>query len=309
MNEIASKRVTLPCDCRCCMLVVEKSIYDDGDEDYLVSMMHSSYIRDNRRLWTRVKNAAKVLFGKPVYYNDAYIPNSEKFNKFVADLNELAAFKGEEEHNLDYYKGFLEQINITLLERYLANSGWTSIEIKREDISVFQYAKDEGFEQVTIPKDQTLSDYFEALRKTVETIATVEGKLFETKLTELIRLSNVTEKREYFRQRIQTDAKLLDEDGKVIEGGCQVADISAGGILIRCEHPFSVGDRFAVKALTVAENMDNFDLDCVVRRKAETESKGIFYGCEFVGLSKTEEERLLQAIFTVERNFNKGKRG
>jgi hypothetical protein len=37
----------------------------------------------------RIKSAAKVLFGKPVYYSDIYIEDSEKLRKFVEKLNKL----------------------------------------------------------------------------------------------------------------------------------------------------------------------------------------------------------------------------
>ena len=34
--EKKSKMITVPCDCRCCMFVVEKTIWEDGD----VTMIH-----------------------------------------------------------------------------------------------------------------------------------------------------------------------------------------------------------------------------------------------------------------------------
>ena len=37
----------------------------------------------------RLKTAAKILFGKPVYYSDVYIEKPERFRKFVEDLNKL----------------------------------------------------------------------------------------------------------------------------------------------------------------------------------------------------------------------------
>lgn len=29
-----SKMITLPCDCKCCMFVVEKTMWEDGDINY-----------------------------------------------------------------------------------------------------------------------------------------------------------------------------------------------------------------------------------------------------------------------------------
>lgn len=89
--EKKSKIITLPCDCRCCMLVVEKTAWEDGSVDYNISVQDSRYDHNNNTLWGRIKGAVKVLFGKPVYYNDICLEETEKFAKFVKDLNDLAS--------------------------------------------------------------------------------------------------------------------------------------------------------------------------------------------------------------------------
>ena len=37
----------------------------------------------------RIKRAVKILFGKPIYYNDLYLEGEEKFHKLVGDMKEL----------------------------------------------------------------------------------------------------------------------------------------------------------------------------------------------------------------------------
>lgn len=85
-----SKTITLPCDCRCCMLVIEKTAWEDGSKSYNISVQDSRYDHNCNTLWGRIKGTVKILFGKPVYYNDICLEGTENFAKFVKDLNNLA---------------------------------------------------------------------------------------------------------------------------------------------------------------------------------------------------------------------------
>lgn len=85
-----SRRITLPCDCKCCMLVIEKTIWEDGDINYNISIQDSRYDHNYNTLWGRMKRAAKTLFGKPIYYNDVHLEGEETFQQLVEGINELA---------------------------------------------------------------------------------------------------------------------------------------------------------------------------------------------------------------------------
>ncbi|MCI9626369.1 MAG: hypothetical protein HFI90_06255 [Clostridia bacterium] len=85
-----SRRITLPCDCKCCMLVIEKTIWEDGDINYNISIQDSRYDHNYNTLWGRLKRAAKTLFGKPIYYSDVYLEGEETFQQLVKDMNGLA---------------------------------------------------------------------------------------------------------------------------------------------------------------------------------------------------------------------------
>ena len=71
------------------MLVVEKTVWDDGDVDFNISIQDSRYDHNYTTLWGKIKSAMKILFGKPVYYSDVYIDKPEKFKEFVENLNKL----------------------------------------------------------------------------------------------------------------------------------------------------------------------------------------------------------------------------
>jgi hypothetical protein len=94
--------IMLKCDCGCSMLVVDREEWNDGEVNFNVSVQDSRYDHNYTTLWGRIKSAAKVLFGKPVYYSDIYIEEPEKFRGFVEKLNELCpeTKAGQDERSL-----------------------------------------------------------------------------------------------------------------------------------------------------------------------------------------------------------------
>jgi len=93
-----SKMITLPCDCKCCMFVVEKTMWEDGNINYNISIQDSRYDHNYNTLWGRIKRAARILIGKPIYYSDVYLDGEETFKKLVKDMDGLAKSNlGEED--------------------------------------------------------------------------------------------------------------------------------------------------------------------------------------------------------------------
>ena len=98
MNK-KSKLLTLPCDCKCCMFVIEKTAWEDGSIDYDISIQDSRYDHNYNTLWGRIKRAIKILFGKPIYYNDVYLSGEESFNQLIEDMNRLKELRFDEGGN------------------------------------------------------------------------------------------------------------------------------------------------------------------------------------------------------------------
>ena len=72
------------------MFLVEKTKWEDGDICYDISIQDSRYDHNFNTVWGRMKRAVKILFGKPIYYNDAHFEGEEAFKKLVADMDDLA---------------------------------------------------------------------------------------------------------------------------------------------------------------------------------------------------------------------------
>ena len=87
--EKKESEVRLKCSCGCSAVVVEKTEWENGDIDYNISIQDSRYDHNYTTIWGRIKTAAKMLFGKPVYYSDVYIDKPEIYNKFIEDIRSL----------------------------------------------------------------------------------------------------------------------------------------------------------------------------------------------------------------------------
>lgn len=119
----------------------------------------------------------------------------------------------------------------------------------------------------------------------------------------------VSEKREYFRQVVRTGAKVqcLKRSARAprLSRGddptpCSVLDISAGGILIRCSEPFQLGDRLLVTDVCIGQEKP-FRFTCFVQRVENEMGRSGQFGCQFEPMDQREEDRLLRAIFSVQR--------
>jgi hypothetical protein len=76
------------------MFVIEKTIWDDGDINYNITIQDSRYDHNYNTVWGRIKRATKVLLGKPVYYNDVHMENEDRYKKLLVDMQNLLGERG-----------------------------------------------------------------------------------------------------------------------------------------------------------------------------------------------------------------------
>ncbi len=117
----------------------------------------------------------------------------------------------------------------------------------------------------------------------------------------------IKEQRAFFRQSISVDVEA--RCGKIPTRGeqpntffpCQVLDISAGGILISCSEPFNEGARLMITDVSLVAGAPSYTFNCQIRRASEWRKGLSRYGCQFESLSPREQDSLLHAIFTIQR--------
>ena len=83
--------VAAECDCGCCEVHFTKDTWDfkDGSEtSYSIAVLSSYYDNNPNSLVGRLRRAWGILFGKPVYFNDALL-NEDEFDALLIALQKL----------------------------------------------------------------------------------------------------------------------------------------------------------------------------------------------------------------------------
>ena len=83
------KMITMLCDCRCSMFVVEKVVWDDGEINYNLSIQDSRYDHNCNSIWGRIKRAIKALTGKPYCFNEVLLSGKDGFHNLINDMEVL----------------------------------------------------------------------------------------------------------------------------------------------------------------------------------------------------------------------------
>lgn len=115
------------------------------------------------------------------------------------------------------------------------------------------------------------------------------------------------EQRAFFRQQISTSVLCkvhrCTSRGAVSKEGYfgRVMDVSAGGLMLLSTEHYAKGDRLAVIGVELTKTTAPFNFYCQVRRASPRKDGTVCYGCQFESLHPKEQDRLLQAIFAMQR--------
>lgn len=115
------------------------------------------------------------------------------------------------------------------------------------------------------------------------------------------------EQRAFFRQQISTSVLCkvhrCTSRGAVSKEGYfgRVMDVSAGGLMLLSTEHYAKGDRLAIIGVELTKTTAPFNFYCQVRRASPRKDGTVCYGCQFESLHPKEQDRLLQAIFAMQR--------
>ena len=119
------------------------------------------------------------------------------------------------------------------------------------------------------------------------------------------------ENRSFFRQNTELDARVMPSghyrgtSREMTE--CKVLDVSAGGARILSRNVYLEGDRFQLEAELLPDERP-FSVVCQVLRITPRKGFKYEYGCKFEGLSEQEQQRLLRAVFIIQRKMLQAQR-
>lgn len=118
--------------------------------------------------------------------------------------------------------------------------------------------------------------------------------------------------RSHFRMKVTVQATVcrFAADGTVQRPGYPIhfVDVSLGGALIACREDFALQERLRLEEVWLRPDTLPFNFTCRVQRMAGRGPQGKLYGCSFIDLSQTEQDRLCGAIFALQREELKKRR-
>ena len=187
------------------------------------------------------------------------------------------------------------------------------IEAVQEGAVCIRDINDETLPMVLINKDLKLRFFTDGGSVVLQ--GKVCGSTMRMWKVDRLRSAFTRENRAFFRQSISVE--IMAQCGKYTARGetpwvlfpCQVLDISAGGMLLSCRELYSEGDHLLVRDAPLLADAPPFSFRCVIRRGGEWKKGVTRYGCQFVALSARDQDRLLQAIFAIQREEIRKRKG
>ena len=113
--------------------------------------------------------------------------------------------------------------------------------------------------------------------------------------------------RAFFRLDTDIDASMTIFGGfGAGEKPCRMLNISVGGACITTEHPLRDGDKFLLK-VKLLEDRDSSVMYCQVLRIIEKDGCPPQYGCRFLELTESDQDRITQNIFAAQLKERNGR--
>ena len=103
------------------------------------------------------------------------------------------------------------KLNPLAVAKYLMDTQWKEYAVNRNDIKIFQYEKDDIFEQVTVPLEKNLRDYKQIMYETICKIAFIEKKSVEQQMLYLLNPNTDILKIRLDREEVESGNIMFDD--------------------------------------------------------------------------------------------------
>lgn len=113
-------------------------------------------------------------------------------------------------YSVDFFT-MTENLNPLAVCRYLDETGWEYIPLKRNNIKIYQYKRKDIFEQVNVPISKELIDYKQAMYNVVKTISDIEKKSVEQIMLYLLNPNTDILKIRLSKQNIESGNIMFDD--------------------------------------------------------------------------------------------------
>ncbi len=172
--------------------------------------------------------------------------------------------------------------------------------LRGDKAELYQYSETElSPEEEAIPVH--IRGYNDHTRKAIYMEAAISPVSKHTWKVEGLTVSRAANDRAFFRLNTDLPATAVTFSGlEMGEKPCRMLNISVGGACIRSEFQYYEGDKFLLKVKLIEDRPESV-MYCQVLRIVERENGFPEYGCQFLELTEEDQERIIQNIFTAQR--------
>lgn len=161
---------------------------------------------------------------------------------------------------------------------------------------------------LAVKKDDIIHVYFTTDRAAYEFESVVLQRIKEPLPFILIKEPeklNRIQRRDYFRLELDGIVELQQEkkDGSVNKKEVKLVDISGGGLQIKTKFNLEAGNKIKISFKKLLK-LDNLIKGKIVRKSKE-DFEVYKYGIEFIDISDSDREKIIQWIFNLQRKLRK----
>lgn len=183
--------------------------------------------------------------------------------------------------------------------------------LKRDSVELRQFSESSLIQkEEREPMPVRIRGYHDRERKAVHMEGTIvplpEDNFWQVE--DLI-ITDTNNDRAFFRLDTNQDATATIFRG--LNSGvhpCRLLNISVGGALIRSETPYEPGDKFMLQVKLLADREPSA-MYCQVLRIIHKEDGPDEYGCRFLELNESDQDRITESIFAVQRQNRNSRMG
>lgn len=149
--------------------------------------------------------------------------------------------------------------------------------------------------------------YHDHDRKAIYLDGTISPKPKHVWQVEDLVVEKISNDRAFFRLSTNVDATATTFSGiNAGEKPCKLLNISVGGACIGSEFTYHEGDKFLLK-VKLLEDRDLSAMYCQVLRIIDKGDAKFEYGCRFLELNESDQEKITQNIFAAQRKQRSGR--
>ena len=162
------------------------------------------------------------------------------------------------------------------------------------------------YSETDIPQDAEpmrvrIRGYHDHERKAVYMEGTISPRPAHIWQVEELEVARIGNDRAFFRLDTDIEATATTFGGiGAGEKPCRLRNISVGGACISSEYSYREGDKFLLK-VKLLDDRDISAMFCEVLRIIDKGNSAPEYGCRFLELNESDQEKITQNIFAVQR--------